>query len=329
MNKFKRLLLSSTVVALVGAMSGQVRAQGQAEAEAAPVRYRLTVLNPLPDIINSSAVGINAKGQVAVVSFGQIPEQQIASYIWQNNRVKRVPLESVFDINFRGWITGYHLGRAAIFKGRGEVMPIDTGTAEAAGVSINNRGNVLVTTFSPDGSFLFKGGALIDLRRKGVLRGNTVNDLDQVAGLCRGNVACIYDNGKVRRLAPQKLPNGDAVHISREGRVIGTYQFRAFERHGFLYHNGTVTDLGRMEPQDINSAGTIVGSNDGSAAIRVGGKVYDLNTLTNGLGELRLELANSVNGRGEIVGQGFDRAIGATRGFLLQPITAAADTIAN
>lgn len=281
---------------------------------------------------NSSAVGINAGGQTAVVSFGQTPDDEIASYVRQNNSVKRVPLESVFDINFRGWVTGYHFGKAGIYKGSGSVKTIDTGAGEAAGVSINNRGNVLIQAFGPDRSYLYKGGNLINLRSKGMTRVGTVNDLDQVAGACQGGVACIYDNGSVRRLAPQKLRNGFAVHVNGAGQVIGTYSFAPFDEHGFLYHNGTVTDLGTMLPEDISSAGTIVGTarfgSNLSAALRVGGKTYDLNKLTNDLGGFTLERANSLNGRGDIVGQGTN-SLRETRGFLLRPITAATDTPAD
>jgi hypothetical protein len=53
-----------------------------------------------------------------------------------------------------------------------------------------------------------------------------------------------------------------------------------------------------------------------------------LNTLTNGFGGFHLDFARSINGRGEIVGYGTDAAQ-STRGFLLQPITAATDTTAN
>jgi uncharacterized membrane protein len=333
MNKFKRLLLSSTLMALAGATTGQAQAQGQAEVEAAaaPVRYRLTILDPLPGFRAADAEAINAKGQVAVLSTRNGPEP-FRSYVWQNNRVTPVPIEFVNDINFRGWITGFdyghtHLAKAAIYKGSGSVIHIDTGASDAFGLSINNRGHVVVQKVSPTGEHsysLYKGRALIDLAAKGMLLAKTVNDLDQVAGQCQGLVACIYDNGRIRRLDAQKLPDSVAVRINREGQVIGKWQ----SIRGFLYDNGAVIDLGIFDPSDINSAGTIVGSVGRRAMVRVGGKAYDLNTLTDGLDGFHLKFPTSINGRGEIVGIGASSA-GEGRGFLLQPITAAADAPAN
>jgi hypothetical protein len=330
MNRFKRLLLSSTLLALAGATTGQAQAQGQAEVEAAtaPVRYRLTVLDPLPGFSRADAVAINAKGQVVVNSIRNGPEP-FQSYVWQNNTVTPVPIELASDINFRGWITGLSfdeadLTQAEIFKGSGSVIHIDTHGVGARGVSINNRGHVLVTTFNPFRHFLYKGGALISLSSKGMLVANTVNDLDQVAGQCQGLVACIYDNGRIRRLAPQKLLAGTAVRINRQGQVIGIFQGGA---RNFLYDNGAVIEL-NFVPRDINNAGTIVGHNGIGAQVRVGGKAYNLNTLTNGLNGFHLKFPISINGRGEIVGLG-DSSAGEQRGFLLQPITAATDAPAN
>jgi probable HAF family extracellular repeat protein len=122
-------------------------------------------------------------------------------------------------------------------------------------VCINNSGNVLVSAGT--GNFLYKRGALIKINKMAFA--SSVNDLNQVAGSCVGG-ACIYDNGRIRRLNIPSSVSSDATRINREGQVIGEYFPGDDGRpHGFLYDNGTVIDLGDLIPNDINSAGTIVG----------------------------------------------------------------------
>jgi probable HAF family extracellular repeat protein len=116
---------------------------------------------------------------------------------------------------------------------------------------------------------------------------------------------------------------GDIVGISAlPGDTVG---------HGFLWMKGHMTDLGTL-PGDVISFGNSI-NDDGvvamqscdatvtncRAAILRDGVLTELNTLIPAKSQLLLMVANSINSRGEIVGNALDQETGATVPFLATP----------
>jgi probable HAF family extracellular repeat protein len=345
MNGIKTRLLPAIILAVGGAFAAQ--------AQAAPQRYNVRILEPLAGFENSWAPAINGKGQVVLNSYTLGFDESSSDFkaaLWTNGVVKPVPVAAAFtaafDINYSGWMAGDSFNQAVIFKG-GSVVSIKTGWTESWAEGINNRGNVIGSTWNYveqiGGLFLYKDGVVTDLRKKGLWSAASINDRDQVAGTCYktlpdGNnkyTACIYENGRARLLTKGGLRDASSANdINLAGHVIGNYTRPGTSRdRGFLHTNGGVTDLGYTEPKDINNAGTIVGVSPPSwearptkAFIRVGGKNYDLNKLTDGLGTFVLESAAQINERGEIVGTGRASGAGPYRAFLLRPVAAASES---
>lgn len=111
--------------------------------------------------------------------------------------------------------------------------------------------------------------------------------------------------------------------------IVGDFQRESgVPEHAFLFHNGTMTDLGTLPGHvsshawAINSQHTIVGDcgNDlrvFRACMWVGGRVMDLNdTLPSGSGWV-LETARGINSRGQIVGWGTHN--GQQRAYRMTP----------
>jgi probable HAF family extracellular repeat protein len=343
MNGIKIRLLPAIVVAVGATLAAQ--------AQAAPQRYSLTILEPLDGLENSWAGAIDGKGRVAFNSYTLGVAEYDSTFrvgLWNSGTVTPVndDFSSAWDINYSGWMAGATFyGGAAIFNGA-SVVPIKTGATDSRAESINNRGNVVGWTYDlyegTASTFLYKSGVVTDLGKKGVVHVSSINDRDQVAGQCRtarpdGNdeySACIYQNSRTRLLTTGGLRGTSwATDINLAGHTIGSYTRPGVDRQrGFLYANGTVTDLGYTMPNDINNAGTIVGATSPRryadptrAFIRVGGKTYDLNTLTNGLGTYVLQEARQINEGGEIVGTARSAA-GRSRAFVLRPVGAASES---
>jgi probable HAF family extracellular repeat protein len=317
-----------------------------AQAQGAPVRYRLAVLKPMPGFDSSLAFAINNKGQVAFDSRRYRPEDEFEKErpsLWQNG--KSTPIATPGStyalaraINDRGWIAGAASG-AAILK-NGTVTKIDTQTAYSLGVSINSRGDVVGWTDdywrTDPGAFLYRDGVVTNLAAYQMAAAFSINDRGQVAGRCTfarpdgdyDSFACIYAQQRAEVLRGGGLGNDStAMDINLAGQVIGSHKTpNASHHHGFLYDKGVVTDLGARLPKDINEAGVIVGytykpNYQSSAFIRTGGSTYDLNGLTDNRGNFVLETANRINDRGEIVGNGrYRTGSGNSRAFVLRPI---------
>jgi probable HAF family extracellular repeat protein len=344
LNGIKTKLLSAIILAVGGALAAQ--------AQAAPQRYSVTILEPLAGYENSWASAINGKGQVVLNSNTLGAEEYLSIFeaaLWTDGVAAPVPdavgFSGAFDTNYNGWMAGDSYNHAVIFKGA-SVVPIETGWMFSWAQGINNSGSVIGSTWDDNEytgtSFLYKNGVVTDLGKKGLVRASSINDRDQVAGTCQTTrpdghaeyTACIYESGRARLLTKGGLRGAsDATDINLAGQIVGTYKRPGVSRsRGFLYANGVVTDLGNMYPTDINNAGTIVGvgslrnSGPARAFIRVGGKTYDLNKLTDGLGTFVLEEAAQINERGEVVGTGRASGTGPSRAFLLRPVAAASES---
>jgi probable HAF family extracellular repeat protein len=71
-----------------------------------------------------------------------------------------------------------------------------------------------------------------------------------------------------------------AIAMNDRGDVIGNSAVADGSYHGFVWHDGTMTDLGALDPVDINNRGEIAGTIDGIAVVRSrSGRVVRLGTL--------------------------------------------------
>jgi probable HAF family extracellular repeat protein len=89
-----------------------------------------------------------------------------------------------------------------------------------------------------------------------------------------------------------------AIAMNDRGDVIGNSAVADGSWHGFLWRNGIMTDLGALDPVDINNRGEIAGTVDGVAVVRSrNGRVVSLGTL-GGL----FSRPVAINDRGDVVG---------------------------
>ena len=71
-----------------------------------------------------------------------------------------------------------------------------------------------------------------------------------------------------------------AIAMNDRGDVIGNSAVADGSWHGFLWRNGAMTDLGFLDPVDINYSGDIAGTIDGVAVVRLrSGHIVRLGTL--------------------------------------------------
>jgi probable HAF family extracellular repeat protein len=102
---------------------------------------------------------------------------------------------------------------------------------------------------------------------------------------------------------------GTAIAINERGQVVGTSQIPGdASHHGFIYHKGTITDIGRIYPYNINNLGQVVGHYnteiDGDSTVRSfiysNGTLADLGTISS---DSRAQSwANGINDFGQVVG---------------------------
>jgi probable HAF family extracellular repeat protein len=110
--------------------------------------------------------------------------------------------------------------------------------------------------------------------------------------------------------------------------VVGYSQSGSFKQRAVLWKNGIETDLGTLggtssTAKAINNAGTVVGSSSTSsgsphAFVWKSGKMTELNKLLPPNSGWKLQYANAINNKGQIVGYGTFQ--GQTRAFLLTPL---------
>ena len=87
-----------------------------------------------------------------------------------------------------------------------------------------------------------------------------------------------------------------AVSINSNGKIAGTV-FTTGASEGFLYSNGTITNLGSFLAAAINDNGVMVGG----SSIDTGGTVQDLNTLIPAGSGYQIQNATAINDNGQIV----------------------------
>ncbi len=203
---------------------------------------RLTSLGALPGRTYSRANGVNERGQVVGASYSvddasDGTQVRTRAFLWRNGRM--------IDLG---------------------VVP---GTNESSAVAINERGQILGSSFRANGSsvgraFLWLNGTVTDL---GELRPIALNDRGQViasTGWGEGR-AILWHGGKRIDLGSLGGRYTEAVALNERGQIVGSSQTKSGAWHGFLWQNGKMVDLGTLAGRSsgavaINARGWIVGA---------------------------------------------------------------------
>jgi len=191
---------------------------------------------------------------------------------------------------------------------------------------INDSGQVVgswsnVTTGSQP--FLDSNGTITDLPEPGFVatsnlgcQADAVNNNAQIAGTCWGYNSklssiradlVLWQNGTVTDLGTFSF-RGSVAAINNIGQIIGYGTAITGVSQGFLYSNGSMTNLGSFIPAAINDNGVMVGG----PYIDSGGTVQNLNTLTPA-GSPQIIYANGINDNGQIVASAIGSTSGAVR----------------
>jgi probable HAF family extracellular repeat protein len=280
----RRIMLATLLVAGVTAGTTVL---GGAAASAAATRYSVTDLGTL-GYTSSAGGGLNATGQAS----GESATQSVT-----------VPSGGP------GCPPVYGVHKPCVehpqhaFRYSGGVMT-DLGTLgglSSAATAVNATGTVVGSAATAAGvshAFAEHGGVMTDL---GTLDGPAassdalaINSSGQIAGWSTapggtGDHAMVEADGKMTDLGTidggtASVANG----VNDAGVVIGNSDTAASDEHGFVYQNGTVTDIGTLGGPNssvdaINDNGVVTGSSQDAADVShpfvySGGKLTSLGT---------------------------------------------------
>ena len=252
------------------------------------------------------------------------------------------------EVNIRGEVVGYSLtannaAAHAFLYSHGRMTDLGTlGGTTSEAMSINSKGVIVGMSYIAPGNtqvdaFIERGGKLRDLGQliPAVAEGGMVaiNAGGDISGLSAGGyVALIHRHGMNIDLGSLAGLGSIARDINDSGQVVGlsttalvpaangsTLPTATF--HAFLYHHGTMSDLGTIGGTDstanaINDRGAVAGysfiPNNAAthAFVYRNGRMTDLGTLGG-----RDSIAAAINDKGAVVGTSLTSA-GAPHGFI-------------
>lgn len=225
-------------------------------------------------------------------------------------------------INLSGEVAGWadtsaDTGQEAAVWNGGKATGLGVPTGSVA-AGINDSGQVagsLGNVTTGEQPFLDSNGTITDLPEPGFVatsnlgcQANAINNNGQVAGTCWGwnsKLSSLYthlvlwQNGTVTDLGALGGVRSSAAAINDNGQIVGYETTSSGATDGFLYSNGTMTDLGSFTPAAINDNGVMVGGQ----YIDSGSTVTNLNTLVPA-GSSTIQNATAINNNGQIVANG-------------------------
>lgn len=243
---------------------------------------------------------------------------------------------SASGINRRGDVAGSSDLRATVWFDGGQPVDLDAlGFAIGFATDINDARQVvgLAGNTSPHG-FIWENGAALDLGTLAgdATRPASINRRGEVVGDSMAFVSnaffqmhpFLWQNGTLTDLGiPSAAENAAASDINDKGWIVGS-TFGNVPSHPLLYRDGTMTDLGFAgSAAAVNNHGQIVGSRCldaplctlNRAVLYEDGVVVDLNTLLPPESGWELVTALGINDHGQVVGSG--RHNGASHAYRL------------
>jgi probable HAF family extracellular repeat protein len=213
----------------------------------------------------------------------------------------------------------------AFLYSAGNISDLGTlGGTSSYAYGINDSGQIVgISDTSGDAAshaFLYSGGSMTDL---GLQIGGTqsfaysINSAGDVAGWWKNSgpeQAFIYSNGNRIDLGTLGGDASVGYAINDAGQVTGwSHIANDAALHAFLYHDGTMTDLGVLDAavnysygHALNNSGQVVGygntSNGNRAFLYTNDVMYDLNELASS--DFVITDANGINDLGQIAATG-------------------------
>jgi probable HAF family extracellular repeat protein len=173
--------------------------------------------------------------------------------LWENGRMKRVGLAEVSALNDRGQVLGnkgYPRGGGWELwtDGKISLLPFDSDQS----VAMNDRGQVVGVLPAGDAGE-WRNGKVTDL---GPGYPVAINDRGEILGRGANGDVTVWRDGIATDVGP-----GTPVALNERGQVIGFREITPRMLRGFIWSNGTMTDLcgGYSIPAAISKSGQVVG----------------------------------------------------------------------
>jgi probable HAF family extracellular repeat protein len=251
---------------------------------------KMTDLGTLPGGGSSKGREINASGEVA----GSATDSGDISHpaLWEGTSIKKFqPGSGPLAINDSGQVIGRcGVNVCQISNGTRATLPVPPGFILCSPVAISNNGQVL-------------GNCEVT---------NQDNDWHGVVWANRTPTVLPTLGGTTT--TENALPLATAINDN--GQVTGTAVTSAGALDGFVWSNGTMTDLGpAFSPAAINDNGVIAGGQ----FIDSGGTLHNLNHLIAAGSGYQIQSATGINDNGQIIANATDTATGQQHALLLTP----------
>ena len=231
----------------------------------------------------SQGAAINGSGEVVGYSAGKDTGTG-GEFLWNGRNMKPLsaPAEA-YGINDSGQIAGqcrnsmFLQGYACVVSSNGAITALPESNPAIECLYINT----IIPANIP---------AAVAINNNGQVLGNCFNSA--------GGLAVLWTND-----TPAVLPTlggvaSSGTAISSNGQVVGTSQTSTGAEDGFLWSNGTMTDLGsNFSPAAVNDSGVIVGGQ----SVYSGGTLQNLNNLIPAASPYQIQSATGINDNGQIV----------------------------
>jgi probable HAF family extracellular repeat protein len=219
-----------------------------------------------------SIIDVNPSGAPRSFATGINDEGVVVGAVGENSTVAQLPAVGIGDQGF--------------IYSNGVTTFIDRmGGRSGSAFAINNNGQIAGSLLSPTGK-KYPHAALYNSATNGADLGTLggdmsiaidINDSGQIVGWAENslinNQAFLYDHGTMLNLGTLGGESSEAYAVNNKGDVVGDAGIsttRPGSRHGFIYTNGSMTDIqassyfffgtGDSDARDINESGQVVGT---------------------------------------------------------------------
>jgi probable HAF family extracellular repeat protein len=318
-------------------------------APAAASTYSVTDLGSLGGG-GTEGLAINASGQMT--GFSLLPEVQVPcppqqygqpkkcftkpehAFLWSAGTMTDLGTLGGLDsqgvaISNSGEVVGWSApktgGRGVAFLWNGHRMSSVSGMAPSGARGINDSGQIAGQCgdiVSPEVFACVVANGIVTALPEpnlGCFWAIAINNSGQVLGNCYQydkTLAVVWTKNSPTVLPTLGGPAANGTAINNLGQVVGTANTSTGASDGFLWSNGTITDLGNnFSPAAINDSDVIVGGQ----LVYSGGTFQNLNNLIPAASPYQIKAATGINDKGQIVANAVDTTTGQDHGLLLTP----------